>query len=124
MSGSAGLKTPSKWRRGAVELRERTRKLQKENADLVVGLVAFIDLSMERLMKNKIGLISGFVFGLLFGFLIIIILSIIHPEEDLAGIVIITLLLSGLLFAFIGYIIQNYFEKKDKNKSAILIGNF
>ena len=67
-------------------------------------------------MKNKIGIISGFVLGLLFGFLLIIILSIIHSEEDLAGIVIITLLLNGLLFAFVGYLIQNYFGKKDKNK--------
>jgi len=63
-------------------------------------------------MKNKIGIISGFVFGVIAGFLLIVILSKIHPEEDLAGVLIITCLLAGLLFAFAGYLIQNYFGKK------------
>ena len=114
MSGSAGLRTPSKWRRGIAGSRGRVWSLKKENGDLVVGPVAFIELSMEGLMKNKIGLISGFVFGLITGFLLMIILSRLHPEEDLAGIVIIALLLNGLVFAFVGYLIQNYFGKKNK----------
>jgi len=64
------------------------------------------------MVKSKFGIASGFVLGVIVGSLLIFILSKIHPEEDLAGIVIITLLLSGLLFAFIGYLIQNYFRKK------------
>jgi CDP-diglyceride synthetase len=63
-------------------------------------------------MKNKIGKICGFVFGLLFSFLVIVLLSRFHPEEDLAGIVIITLLISGLFFAFVGSSIQRYFVRK------------
>ena len=63
-------------------------------------------------MKNKIGMIGGFIFGLIASLLSIIVLSVIYPEEDMAGIVIIVLLLSGLFFAFIGYLIQNYFWKR------------
>lgn len=58
------------------------------------------------------GIISGFVFGVLTGFLLIVILSKIHPGEDLAGILIFTCLLGGLLFASAGYLIQNYLGKK------------
>jgi hypothetical protein len=63
-------------------------------------------------LKNKIGITSGFVFGLITGFLLIVILSKIHPEEDLAGMLIVTCLMSGLIFTFSGYLIQNYFGKK------------
>jgi hypothetical protein len=63
-------------------------------------------------LKNRVGIISGFVFGALAGFLLIVILSKVHPEEDLAGILIFTCLLGGLLFAFAGYLIQNYLVKK------------
>ena len=62
--------------------------------------------SIDYFMKNKIGIFGGFIFGVIVGLLLIFILSIIYPGEDLAGIVIITLLLSGLLFAFIGYLIK------------------
>lgn len=66
-------------------------------------------------MKNKTGIISGFVLGLT-GFLLmfkLIFLDRIPPEDELApGIVIIAAILSGLLFAFAGYSIQNYFGKK------------
>ena len=65
------------------------------------------------IMINKDSM-GGFVFGVIVGLLLIFILSRIHPEEDLAGIVIFTLLLSGLFFAFIGYLIQNRFWKKNK----------
>ena len=65
-------------------------------------------------MKNKKGIIGGFVFGVIAGLLLILTLSKIHPEEDLAGIVIITLLVSGLVFAFAGYLIQKHFGKKNK----------
>jgi len=63
-------------------------------------------------MKNKTGKIGGFVVGVLLGFLVIVVLSHLHPEEDLAGITIVTLLISGLIFAFVGSLIQNYFVKK------------
>ena len=63
-------------------------------------------------MKNKIGKIGGFVLGVLIGFLAIVVLSHLHPEEDLAGITIVALLISGLFFAFVGSLIQSYFVKK------------
>ena len=63
-------------------------------------------------MKNKTGKIGGFVLGVVFGFLAIVLLSRLHPEEDLAGITIVTLLISGLIFAFAGSLIQSYFVRK------------
>jgi len=63
-------------------------------------------------MKNRTGKISGFVLGVLFGFLAIRVISQLHPEEDLAGITIVALLMSGLIFAFAGSLIQSYFVKK------------
>ena len=66
-------------------------------------------------MKNKTGIIGGFVLGLT-GFLLIfklIFLDKIPPEDELApGIVLFVALVNGLLFAFAGYLIQNYFRKK------------
>ena len=67
-------------------------------------------------MKNKTGTISGFVLGLT-GFLFLfklIFLDHIPPEDELAaGIVVFVAVLNGLLFAFIGYKIQNYLRKKE-----------
>ncbi len=67
-------------------------------------------------MKNKIGIISGFVLGLT-GFLLLfklIFLNNIPPEDELAPeIVVFVAVLNGLLFAFIGYKIQNYLRKKE-----------
>ncbi|MGN6437405.1 MAG: hypothetical protein ACTHMM_12775 [Agriterribacter sp.] len=63
-------------------------------------------------MKNKIGKIGGFLLGALLGFLAIVALSRLHPEEDLAGITIGALLISGLIFAFIGSFIQSHLAKK------------
>ena len=66
-------------------------------------------------MKNKTGIISGFVLGVT-GFLFmfkLIILDNVPPEDELApGMVVIASLFSGLLFAYIGYKIQNYLGKK------------
>lgn len=64
------------------------------------------------IMKNKIGKIGGFIVGVLLGFLAIIILSNLHPEEDLAGITIFALLFSGLFFSVIGSLFQNYLVKR------------
>lgn len=66
-------------------------------------------------MKNKVGLISGFVLGVS-GFLFlfkVIILDTTPPSDELApGIVVLASLLNGFLFAFIGSRIQNYLVKK------------
>jgi CDP-diglyceride synthetase len=67
-------------------------------------------------VKNKLGIISGFVIGIIFGFFIVIVLSKMHPEEDLAGVVIFICLVSGLLFSFIGYFIESYFVRNKKVK--------
>jgi hypothetical protein len=39
-------------------------------------------------------------------------LKYLNPNDDVAGVVIITFLSSGLFFAFIGCLIQKYFHKK------------
>ena len=66
-------------------------------------------------MKNKTGVIGGFVVGFT-GFLLmfkLIVLDNVPPEDELApGIVVLASLFSGLLFAFIGYKIQSYLAKK------------
>jgi len=66
-------------------------------------------------MKNKAGLISGFILGIT-GFLLmfkLIFLDNIPPADELApGIVVIASVLNGFLFAFIGSLIQGYFMKK------------
>lgn len=65
-------------------------------------------------MKNKTGIISGFVIGLT-GFLLlfkVIFLDNIPPEDEIApGIVVTVAILNGLLFGYIGYLIQNYFGR-------------
>ena len=66
-------------------------------------------------MKNKIGKIIGFILGVT-GFLLVfklIVLDNTPPSDELApGIVVFASLLNGLLFAFIGSQIQNYFWKR------------
>src|SRR3989338_8499930 len=52
------------------------------------------------IMRNK-GSMRGFVFGVIVGLILLFIMSELNPEE-IAGIVIFALLLSGLFFAFIG----------------------
>lgn len=65
------------------------------------------------IMRNK-GSMGGFFFGVIVGLLLLFTISKINPGDEIAGIVIFTLLLGGLFFAFIGYLIQNYFWKKNK----------
>ena len=62
--------------------------------------------------KNQKGVSIGFVFGVIVALVWIFIASRIYPEEDFAGIVIIGSLVSGLIFGFVGYLIQSYFRKK------------
>ena len=70
-------------------------------------------------MNNKLGIIIGFILGVT-GFLLmfkLIFLDNISPADELApGIVVIAAVLNGLLFAFIGSRIQNYFVKKRNYK--------
>lgn len=66
-------------------------------------------------MKNKTGIIGGFAFGMI-GFLVLfklIFLDRIPPSDELApGIVMFVAFLNGVLFAFVGHVIQNYLRKK------------
>ncbi|MGH7158172.1 MAG: hypothetical protein ACREGD_03845 [Candidatus Saccharimonadales bacterium] len=62
--------------------------------------------------KAKAGVIGGFVFGEVVACGVIAALRYMNPGDDVAGVVIITFLLSGLLFASIGYLIQNYLKRK------------
>ncbi len=74
------------------------------------GLLAIV---YWLIMRNK-GSMGGFSFGVIVGLLLLFIISKLNPGDEIAGIVIFTLLFSGLFFAFIGYLIQNYFWKKNK----------
>ncbi len=60
----------------------------------------------------KTGVISGFVFGEMIAGGAIAVLRHMNPNDDVAGVVIITFLITGLFFAFVGYFIQKYLEKK------------
>jgi hypothetical protein len=75
-----------------------------------------LDLNKETdPMKSKTGIISGFLLGLT-GFLLmfkLIFLDNIPREDEIPpGIVVIAAILNGLLFAFVGNLIQNSFGKK------------
>lgn len=65
-------------------------------------------------LKNKIGMASGFVIGLA-GFLLMFKLFLLDniPREDEVppGIVVVVSILNGSLFANAGYSIQNYLKK-------------
>ena len=66
-------------------------------------------------MKNKTGKVIGFIIGSASFLLMfkLIVLDNTPPSDELApGIVMIAAVLSGLVFAFIGSVIQNYFAKK------------
>lgn len=70
------------------------------------------------IMRSK-GSMCGFIFGVIVGLILLFIISKLNPGDEIAGIVIFTLLLAGLLFAFIGYLIQNYSRKTRINKTKI-----
>jgi hypothetical protein len=67
-------------------------------------------------LKNKAGIFLGFIIGFA-GFLFlfkILFLDRIPPSDELApGIVMFIALMSGVLFAFIGYSVQNYYANKN-----------
>lgn len=66
-------------------------------------------------MKNKAGKIIGFILGVT-GFLLIfkiVFLKNIPPADELApGMVVMASIVNGLIFGFIGSLIQNYLVKK------------
>lgn len=66
-------------------------------------------------MKNKIGVLSGFVLGVV-GFLVMfkfVFLDRIPPSDELApGIVVLASIFNGVLFAFFGHVIQDRLGKK------------
>ncbi len=87
-----------------------------EGEPFVGFIFASILVIVYWLIMRSNGLMGGFVFGVIFGLLLLFIISKLNPGDEIAGIVIFTLLLSGLFFAFIGYLIQNNFTKKKMKK--------
>lgn len=69
-------------------------------------------------MKNKTGIISGFLAGSI-GFMLlfkVIILNNTSPEDELApGMVVIIAIVIGLASAFIGGRVENYFRRTKAN---------
>lgn len=82
---------------------------------MYIHIRPFFKPQLLSIMKNKSGIISGFVLGVI-GFLLlfkIIFLDNISPADELApGIVVLASIVSGIAFAFIGSRIQNYLVKK------------
>ncbi len=70
-------------------------------------------------MKNKTGIFIGFVLGTA-GFLLlfkVIFLDNIPPEDELVpGIVVMAAVLNGIVFAYIGSLLQSYRAKKRNYK--------
>ena len=79
--------------------------------ELFVGFIfaGILVIVYWLIMRNK-GSIGGFVFGVIFGLLLLFVISKLNPGDEIAGIVFITLLVSGLIFSFVGYLIQKYLK--------------
>lgn len=60
----------------------------------------------------KTGVISGFVFGEMVAGGVIATLRYLNPNDDVAGVAIMTFLIFGLFFAVVGYVIQKYLRMK------------
>lgn len=60
----------------------------------------------------KMGVAGGFIFGEMAAAGIIATLRYLNPDDDVAGVVILTFLILGLFFASVGYLIQRYVEKR------------
>jgi hypothetical protein len=60
----------------------------------------------------KTGVASGFFFGAIVGGGVIATLRYLNPKDDVAGVVIITVLICGLFFSFVGYLIQNRLQRE------------
>jgi len=81
---------------------------------LVFGTILFTaGIAYELAGRHaKAGVLGGLVFGAMFAASVIATLRYLNPEEDVAGVVIITFLFCGLLFATTGYFIQRRFSRK------------
>ena len=79
------------------------------------GADRYIFLFKPSDMKNKAGKIIGFIIGMA-GFLLlfkVIILDTTPPADELApGIVVIAAIVSGIVFAFAGNLLQNRMSRK------------
>lgn len=66
------------------------------DGELFVGFIfaGILAIVYWLIMRNK-GSIGGFVFGVIFGLLLLFIISKLNPGDEIAGIVIFTLLISG-----------------------------
>jgi hypothetical protein len=78
---------------------------------LIKRVFYFLMFGEKIFGKNQKGVSIGFVFGVILALIWIFIMSKIYPGEELANIVIVSALVSGLIFGFIGYLIQKYFGK-------------
>jgi hypothetical protein len=56
----------------------------------------------------RTGVIIGFVFGVMVGCGVIATLRYLSPDEDVAGVVLLTLLFCGFFFGSVGYLIQRF----------------
>src|SRR3989344_394960 len=87
----------------------------------LIKRVFYLLMFREKIFgKNQKGVSIGFIFGAIVALIWLIIISILYPAEEIANIVIVSILISGLIFGFIGYFIQSYFGKKNKNKTRKL----
>lgn len=79
-----------------------------------LGVILFsAGLAYELWGKNaNKGVIGGFIFGEIIAGGVIATLKYLNPNDDVAGVVIITFITFGLFFAFLGYLIQKYFILK------------
>ena len=86
-------------------------------AFVFLGVILFsAGLAYELAGKYaKTGVISGFLFGEMVAGGVIATLRYLNPNDDVAGVVIMTFLISGLLFASVGYLIQKCIKKRLPN---------
>lgn len=85
-----------------------------------LGAVVFgAGLAYELAGKTaRTGVFIGLGFGVLFAGGVIAAIRYLNPGEDVAGIVLLTVLVCGLFFATIGFLIQKYFRKKKAAREA------
>lgn len=80
---------------------------------VILGAILFSALLGYELAdkKFKTGMVYGFLFWELFATGVIATLKYINPNDDIAGIVILSFLVFGIFFTIIGYLINKYFRR-------------
>ena len=81
-----------------------------EGEPFVGFILAWILAIVYWLIMRSKDSMGGFIFGVIVGFLLLFVISKLNPGDEIAGIVFITLLVSGLIFSFVGYLIQKYLK--------------